>query len=65
LAELQEGRRLYSARCGSCHALRDPLSLPPSAWGEQVNDMRSKRGVRLSAAEAEQITDYLVAISSR
>ncbi|MEP7051127.1 MAG: cytochrome c [Pseudomonadota bacterium] len=65
LSDLQQGRELYQARCGSCHALRDPMSLQPESWAAQVRDMRDKKGVRLSATEARQITAYLTAISSR
>ena len=61
---LRFGRTLYVARCGSCHALRDPASLPSQAWGQEVRDMRAK-GMHLSAQEEQRITAYLVAISSR
>ena len=65
LSDLQEGRELYRSRCGSCHALRDPTSLQPESWIEQVRDMREKKGVRLSSDEARRITAYLLAVSSR
>ena len=65
LSDLEEGRELYRSRCGSCHALRDPMSLQPESWIEQVRDMREKKGVRLSPDEARRITSYLVSISSR
>jgi mono/diheme cytochrome c family protein len=65
VASLSEGRSLYLARCGSCHALRDPNSLPADAWAGEVRDMRVSKGVRLSADDAQQITAYLVAVSSR
>ena len=61
---LREGRSLYVARCGTCHALRDPASLSADAWPEQVHDMRIK-GARMSDEEEQRITAYLMAISSR
>jgi len=65
LSDLDQGRELYRSRCGSCHALRDPLSLGPEAWALQVRDMQEKKGVHLSSEEARRITAYLVAVSSR
>jgi cytochrome c5 len=65
LSDLQDGRRLYLARCGTCHALPEPGSLAPDAWGAQVHDMRTEQGVRLSDEEERHITAYLVAISAR
>ena len=65
LQDLELGRALYSSRCGSCHALRDPASERPEAWGGEVHEMRAKKGVRLSDDEEERITAYLVSISSR
>jgi mono/diheme cytochrome c family protein len=62
---LREGRTLYLARCGSCHALRDPSSLPPDAWAGEVRDMRTSKGVRLNPEDEQRITAYLVAVSSR
>jgi cytochrome c5 len=63
--ELELGRTLYSSRCGSCHALRDPASEMPEAWRAEVHEMRSKKGVRISDDEERRITAYLVSISSR
>lgn len=59
LAELQQGRTLYASRCGSCHALKRPAELLPEQWQEEVSEMRSKNGVKLSDAEARAIVRYL------
>src|SRR3954451_24159821 len=64
-ASLEDGRRLYVQRCGGCHALREPASLPPEAWPERVDEMQKDKGVRLSSDDAHAITAYLVALSSR
>ncbi len=60
LAELQQGRQLYVARCAGCHVLKLPSELPPAGWPESVAEMRRKNGVRLSDEEAEAIVRYLV-----
>ena len=64
-ASLEDGRRLYVQRCGGCHALREPASLPPDAWPNRVEEMQRDKGVRLSSDDAASITAYLVALSSR
>jgi hypothetical protein len=47
------------SRCGSCHTLKRPAELPPEQWQEEVSDMRTKNGVKLSDAEAQAIARYL------
>lgn len=59
LGELQQGRTLYVSRCGSCHTLKRPVELPPEQWQEEVSEMRTKNGVKLSDAEAQAIVRYL------
>ena len=63
LSELAQGRTLYLNRCGSCHALRRPAELAPEQWQTQVDEMRSKNGVKLSDSEAQAILRYLVVAS--
>lgn len=65
LDELKQGRVLYIARCGGCHALRDPASEPAAAWSSEVHEMRTKHGVALSDEEERRISAYLIAIASR
>lgn len=59
LAELHQGRSLYMSRCGSCHVLKRPTELLPEQWQVEVNEMRSKNGVKLNDAEAQAIVRYL------
>ena len=59
LAELEQGRTLYVSRCGSCHVLKRPAELPAENWAHEVEEMRSKNGVKLSDAEARAIARYL------
>jgi mono/diheme cytochrome c family protein len=59
LDELSHGRSLYVSRCGSCHALKAPAELSAGRWQEEVSEMRSKNGVKLSDEEAQAIVRYL------
>jgi mono/diheme cytochrome c family protein len=59
LASLREGRRLYAATCSACHSLRDPASLPPERWEEEVREMRGRKGVHLGERDARLIVRYL------
>ena len=60
LSELSHGRTLYVSRCGSCHALRRPGELAPEQWQSELDEMRTKNGVKLSDTEARAILRYLV-----
>lgn len=60
LNELSHGRTLYVSRCGSCHALRRPGELAPQQWQAELDEMRTKNGVKLSDTEAQAILRYLV-----
>lgn len=64
LSELSHGRTLYVSRCGSCHALRRPGELAPEQWQTELDEMRTKNGVKLSDPEARAIYRYLVIAGS-
>jgi mono/diheme cytochrome c family protein len=64
LDDLSHGRSLYVARCGNCHRLREPNSLPPDAWAHTVAEMQEKQGVRLSPEEARDVVRYLESASA-
>jgi cytochrome c5 len=59
LADLERGRSTYAAKCGGCHALRDPVSLNSDAWHHEVDQMQTKQGVRLAPQETRDILRYL------
>jgi mono/diheme cytochrome c family protein len=59
LEDLSRGRASYTAKCGGCHALRDPVSLSPSEWRHEVDEMQTKQGVRLTPQETKDILRYL------
>ena len=64
LSELEQGRKLYFGRCGSCHALKRPGELPAEQWSHEVEEMRTKNGVKLSDTEAQAIVRYLTVAAS-
>jgi mono/diheme cytochrome c family protein len=63
LSDLTRGRSRYQAKCGSCHALRDPTQAPAAGWQHEIEEMRSRQGVVLSAGEARDILLYLDSVS--
>ncbi len=64
LAQLNRGRTLYVSRCGSCRVLLRPAELSASRWQEEVEEMRTKNGVKLSDDEAQAIVRYLSVAAS-
>lgn len=68
LAELNEGKGLYEANCGTCHALKKPTSEPESEWRRIVPDMVqkvNKNGMVLDNTKEERILKYLITMSGR
>jgi len=63
LADLARGRSRYQAKCGSCHALRDPTRAPDDGWQHEIDEMRTKQGVVLSAGDARDVFLYLDSVS--
>ncbi|MCB9729592.1 MAG: hypothetical protein H6744_08225 [Deltaproteobacteria bacterium] len=63
LAQLEEGHRLYRARCGSCHRPHSPGELAPDAWPDIVADMAERAA--LSPDQSRAVTRFLVAVSIR
>lgn len=63
LEDLSRGRTLYGARCGSCHALKDPAVAPQEGWQHELDEMEEQHGVRLTATDTRDIVRYLDAMS--
>src|SRR5262245_13754859 len=59
---LAHGRRLYQARCASCHAPVMPREVPEREWAGHVVEMQER--AHLSDTEAELVTRYLVTMAS-
>jgi cytochrome c5 len=60
LAELEEGRALYKANCGSCHGLIKPSALPEEKWKKMVHVMAPK--AKLGEVEEGKILKYVLAV---
>ncbi|HEV8245476.1 MAG TPA: cytochrome c [Polyangiaceae bacterium] len=65
LEQLARGRELYVRSCAGCHTLKPPSELPTSRWRGAVDEMRQKKGARLSDEESEAIVRYLETVSQR
>ena len=57
LADLQQGRALYSSNCGSCHGLYSPDSYSPAQWRSVMGSMSPRTG--MSASQALLVTKYV------
>lgn len=60
LAELERGRSLLLARCGSCHDTPLPSREPAADWPRRVGDMAARAGLR--GDEPQVIAAYLIAL---
>jgi cytochrome c5 len=63
LEDLARGRASYAAKCGNCHALREPHSLAAGDWQRVVDEMREKQSVHLTPQENRDIVRYLDAVA--
>ena len=57
LAELQEGRNLYTHKCGSCHTLYLPEKHTKQEWRHWIDKMQPK--AKLDTIEKEKIFLYM------
>lgn len=48
LAQLQQGRALYSSNCNSCHGLYMPENYTTTQWGSILNSMAPRTGMSTS-----------------
>ena len=51
------GRKLYAAKCASCHKLYDPARYDEEKWKYWM--VKMKRKARLSDKQYQQLADYL------
>jgi len=63
LAELENGRSLYSKRCSSCHELFEPSRFSGERWKKELSHMRDRAGLR--GSEEQLILQYLSAVGER
>ncbi|MEO8167956.1 MAG: cytochrome c [bacterium] len=57
LTELNNGRALYVAKCGSCHTLKLPSEYAPDVWQENLDEMQQR--AKISDGEKSSIFKYL------
>lgn len=62
LAELEQGRSLYLAKCTNCHRPIAPRSITPATWPAHVEEMRER--ARLSDDEHAAIVLYLTTLAA-
>jgi mono/diheme cytochrome c family protein len=56
---MPEGRRLYLAKCTSCHSEYEPAKYTREVWVANVDKMEGLGKVHLSPDERAQILQYL------
>jgi mono/diheme cytochrome c family protein len=57
LADLQQGRSLYSSNCNSCHGLYMPENYTPSQWRSVLSIMAPR--TQMTAAQILLVTKYV------
>ena len=56
---MSDGKRLYLAKCTSCHAAYEPAVHSPEVWRANVDKMEGLKKVHLSPEERAEILQYL------
>jgi hypothetical protein len=63
LADLQQGRSLVAAKCGSCHRPPLPTEHRSNDWPHMLDEMSSR--AKLDIAQRHLIEQYLVTMARR
>lgn len=63
LADLQQGRTLVAAKCGSCHRPPQPAEHRTGDWPRMLDEMATRS--RLDVAQRHLIEQYLVTMAAR
>ncbi len=63
LADLEHGRTLMLAKCGSCHQAPMPAGHPADEWPRELDQMAGR--AHLDATERRLIEQYLVTMATR
>jgi mono/diheme cytochrome c family protein len=56
------GRKLYAAKCASCHKLHDPARYDDKSWKTWMEKMRHK--ARLNDEQYKHLSEYLQSVRS-
>jgi cytochrome c5 len=69
IGQLNEGRSLYEANCGTCHELQKPSKKDEAGWHQIVPPMvakvNKKQPGKLNSEHEQLILRYLVTMSGR
>ena len=57
-ANLVKGKTVYVTKCGSCHALKNPIDFTASQWNNILKNEIPK--AKLDNKEAEQVKAYIM-----
>ncbi|TMQ02985.1 MAG: hypothetical protein E6J90_19120 [Deltaproteobacteria bacterium] len=63
LADLEEGRSLVAAKCGSCHRPPVPAAHHTADWPRMLDEMAARS--HLDLAQRHLIEQYLVTMAAR
>jgi cytochrome c len=63
-ASVQEGKKLFETKCGTCHSLERSLRVTKDlmAWKRTIKRMDRYAKGKIPETEAEEIAEYLVSI---
>lgn len=59
MTQMDHGKTLFTTKCASCHAMKNPGDFTTVQWDNILKTMIPK--AKLSAAEEKQVTDYIKA----
>src|SRR5262245_60667710 len=63
VADLEQGRALYTKRCSTCHELFAPARFDGTRWQKELVQMRDRAG--LKGGEERLILQYLSVVGER
>ena len=63
--QLETGRTAYVRKCGGCHNLYLPGTVPSSDWPEVVESHSTDKGLKLNENTEQSIVRYLVIVSEK
>ncbi len=67
LAQLNEGKTLYSEKCTLCHSLKDPNSESSQKWPQivfEMTNMANEKTLTISPKQEDLILKYLVTMTT-
>lgn len=65
LADLHQGRQIYTRTCASCHTLFRPEHHSPEQWPGLITRMIEEGEIELTQADQKRLVWYLTSASAR